>query len=72
MDNLIISHTERFDVDIPVRIWINPEYEHLGYYEQIGGHTFGEYWDEKLTYISTSYDKNTLQEDIEEEIIEVT
>ena len=66
MKDLIISHTERFDPDIPVRIWINPQYEHLGYYEQIGGHTMNDYWDEKLSYFSTSYGKDTLAEDIYE------
>lgn len=70
MENLIVSHTERFVADIPVRIWINPEYEHLGYYEQIGGQGFGDYWGE-LTYCSTSYNKDTLEEDLKKEEEEI-
>ena len=70
MNPLTLLHTEKLDVDLPVRVWIDEEYEHLGYYEQIGGHLHGDYWGD-LTYFSTSYDKDNLEEDIKEELEEL-
>ena len=66
LNELEISHVNEwgdYPGDLPERIWVHPEYDYLGWYEQLGGHSFGLYWGE-LEYHSDSHGGEDLVDDI--------
>ena len=66
LEHIRTDETGDYDGDLPVRIYVHPGYDYLGWYEQLGGMFTGfggSYWDD-LRYISDSFGGEDLEDDI--------